>query len=76
VSRAGHALRYSKRVMDPKKVDPPVARTGGKRAPREVTLHLRVTLEYAAYIDSLAAKEERTRSDMLRILLRRGTEHS
>jgi metal-responsive CopG/Arc/MetJ family transcriptional regulator len=56
-------------------MDPPVARTGGKRAPRDVTLSIRLTRETLAWIDSQAAKEERTRSDMLRILLRDGIEH-
>lgn len=56
-------------------MDPPVARTGGKRPPRDVTLSIRLTRETLAWIDSQAAKEERTRSDMLRILLRDGIEH-
>lgn len=39
-------------------------------------MHVRLTQEASDYIDMLAAKEERTRSDMVRILLRRGMEHS
>lgn len=54
-------------------MDPPVARPG-KRAPREVTLHLRVTQEMVDYLDSLAEQEDRTRSDVLRTLLRKGME--
>lgn len=57
-------------------MDAPVARTGRKRAPREVTVHVRLTQEASDYIDMLAVKEERTRSDMVRLLLRRGMEHS
>lgn len=55
-------------------MDPPVARPGKKRAPREVTLHLRVTQELADYLDGIAEAEERTRSDVLRTLLRKGME--
>lgn len=56
-------------------MDPLVARSG-KRAPREVTLHLRVTQELADYLDGMAEAEERTRSDVLRTLLRKGMERS
>jgi metal-responsive CopG/Arc/MetJ family transcriptional regulator len=57
-------------------MDAPVARTGGKRAKREVTVHVRLTEDALAYIDALAARDERTRSDMIRVLLRKGMERS
>jgi hypothetical protein len=60
---------------DPLEMDPPVARVS-KRGPREVTLHIRVTGQMAASIDKLAEKEQRNRSDMLRILIMRGWERS
>jgi Arc/MetJ-type ribon-helix-helix transcriptional regulator len=57
-------------------MDQPVSRTGKRRAVRDVTVHVRLTQEASDYIDTLAEKEERTRSDMVRILLRRGMERS
>lgn len=56
-------------------MDPPVARTTGKHPLRDVTLSIRLTSGTLTWIDSQAAKEERTRSDMIRILLRDGIEH-
>lgn len=76
VSRVRDTLRYAGVVADPSRMDPPVARTGGRRAAREVTVHVRLTREASDYIDRLAEKEQRTRSDMVRLLLRRGMEHS
>lgn len=55
-------------------MDPPVART--KRPAREVTVHVRLTADALARIDQLAAQEERTRSDMVRVLIRRGWERT
>lgn len=55
-------------------MDPPVARTGGAKPKREVTIGVRLTHDALAYIDELAKKEERTRSDMIRVLLRVGIE--
>lgn len=56
-------------------MDQPVARPAGKRATRDAVIGIRLTREALAYVDQLAAKEDRTRSDMLRILLRDGIEH-
>jgi metal-responsive CopG/Arc/MetJ family transcriptional regulator len=56
-------------------MDPPVARTGGAKSKREATIGVRLTPDALAYIDKLAEKEERTRSDMIRVLLRVGMEH-
>lgn len=57
-------------------MDPPVQRRGGKRAPRTTRIVIRLTEEARDLIDSIAAKEQRTRSDMVRILLQRGIEKS
>ena len=67
-------MRYTIWVADASNLDPPVARTGGKRPPREVTLHIRVTQQAVEAIDRLAEEQQRTRSDMIRILLKRGME--
>lgn len=68
--------RYTPAVTrDPLDMDSPVARTK-RRGPREVTLHIRVTVEMAESIDKLAEEEERNRSDMLRILISRGWKRS
>lgn len=53
-------------------LDPPVARTGGTKLRREVVIGVRLTRDALAAIDALADKEQRTRSDMIRILLRAG----
>lgn len=56
-------------------MDPPVARTGGpKPPPRGNVVQIRLTDAGLAALDQLARREERTRSDMIRILLRRGME--
>lgn len=55
-------------------LDPPVARTGGVKPRREVVIGVRLTIDALAAIDELADKEQRTRSDMIRILLRAGLE--
>lgn len=57
-------------------MDPPVARAAGKRAVRDETVHIRLTRDALQRIDALATQEERTRSDMIRVLLRRGWERS
>jgi len=56
-------------------IDPPVARTGGKRPKREAVIGIRLTRDALATIDALADREQRTRSDMIRVLLRTGIEH-
>ena len=61
---------------NPAEMDPPVARTTGKRPNREVTIHIRVTEQMLDGIDKLAKNEERTRSDMIRVLIRRGWERA
>lgn len=66
-------MAYTSR-MKSEPIDPPVARTAGKRPNREEKLTLRVTEEFLAYIDERAEAEGRTRSDFLRIVLRRGLE--
>lgn len=63
-------------ARDPQQMDPPVARTGGKRPIRSETVHIRLTEDALAQLDKLAAQEERTRSDMIRVLIRRGWERS
>lgn len=50
----------------------PVARPGGKGEPRDVKVQVRLTKEAVTYIDALAEQQGQTRSDMLRILIRRG----
>lgn len=55
-------------------IDPPVARAGGQRPRRDAVIKVRLTQDALAYVDQLAASEERTRSDMIRILLRLGVE--
>jgi len=60
--------------VDPTDLDGPVVRS--KRAAREITVHVRMTAEALDRIDRQAAREERTRSDMIRVLLRRGWERS
>jgi uncharacterized protein (DUF1778 family) len=57
-------------------MDPPVQRRAGKRQPRDVRVIIRLTQEARDLIDKIAAKEQRTRSDMVRILLQRGIERS
>lgn len=57
-------------------MDSQVARTTGTKAKREVTLHVRLAQESLDNIDEQAEKEGRTRSDMVRMLLRRGWEKS
>ena len=54
--------------------DPPVHRRAGHRHPRTERIIIRLTPEGLAAIDALAKKEQRTRSDMVRILLNRGLE--
>jgi metal-responsive CopG/Arc/MetJ family transcriptional regulator len=54
--------------------DPPVQRRGGPRQPRTERIIIRLTPDALAQIDQLAEKEQRTRSDMVRILLNRGLE--
>lgn len=44
------------------------------RKPGQAVLHLRFTEVALAGIDALATKEQRTRSDMIRVLIRRGWE--
>jgi hypothetical protein len=57
-------------------LDGPVGRPGADMARRDVRLGLRVSTRALAAIDALAAKEHRTRSDMVRVLLRRGLDNS
>jgi len=59
-------------VVDPGKLITPVARPGGKGEPRDIKVQVRLTKEAVAYIDELAERQGQTRSDMLRILIRRG----
>jgi len=54
--------------------DTPVRRPGAK--PRTAAIHIRTTPEAVAAIEKQAAKEQRTFSDMVRILLARGLERS
>jgi metal-responsive CopG/Arc/MetJ family transcriptional regulator len=63
-------------AKDPLDMDSPVARTTGTRSKREMTLHIRVTEEMVKRLDEQARKEQRSRSDMLRVLIRRGWERS
>lgn len=46
------------------------------RKPGQAVLHLRLTEDGLANIDGLATREERTRSDMIRVLIRRGWEEA
>lgn len=55
-------------------MDRPVQRVGGKQPPRNNVVQVRFTDAGMAALDELAAKEQRTRSDMIRILLRLGME--
>jgi len=57
-------------------IDPPVQRRGGHREPRDVKIVVRVTATSRGIIDRMAEKEQRNRSDMIRILLHRGIEKS
>lgn len=57
-------------------MDRPVRRTGGKEPVRNNVVQVRFTDAGLAALDQLAKREERTRSDMIRILLRRGMEAS
>lgn len=52
-------------------MDTPAARAG-RRPVRDTTVSIRLTGEAARFIDGLATREERTRSDMIRVLLREG----
>lgn len=54
-------------------MDPPVARTAGRLA-RDQMIHIRLSASGLAALDALAKAEERTRSDMIRLLLRDGVE--
>lgn len=56
-------------------MDPPVARTGGQKPRRDAVIGVRLSSTALASIDQLAEKEERTRSDMIRVLLRVGIEN-
>ncbi len=56
-------------------MDSPVARAG-KQPVRNNIVQVRLSDSGLAALDTLAAREERTRSDMIRILLRRGMESS
>lgn len=55
-------------------MDTLVRRTPGQ-PPRERTVCVRLSAAALTAVDDLAAREERTRSDMLRVLLRIGMEH-
>jgi hypothetical protein len=54
--------------------EPPVRR--GKTVPRPKVVNLRMSVAGLAAIDALAVREDRTRSDMMRILLKRGMDAS
>lgn len=54
----------------PERLDPPVKR--GPLPPRDRIVTLRITGDALAAVDRLAADEQRSRSDMLRVLLSRG----
>ena len=57
-------------------MDSPVRRRGEQPAAKDNVVHLRVSAAGMAALDALAEREQRTRSDMLRVLLRRGMEHA
>lgn len=57
-------------------MDSPVRRRGEQPAPKGNVVRLRVSDAGLAALDALAEREQRTRSDMIRILLRRGMEAS
>lgn len=46
----------------------------GQREPRTERVNVRLTTAEQAEIDRIAEKEQRTRSDMVRILINRGME--
>ncbi len=48
----------------------------GKTVPRPKVVNLRMSVAGLAAIDALAVREDRTRSDMMRILLKRGMDAS
>lgn len=54
----------------------PVVRRPGQRSPRTKRIEIRVTPEAHARITELAKKDDRTFSDMVRVLLARGLERS
>lgn len=55
-------------------MDPPVRR--GKTIERTEILTLRISKQGLAAVDAMAELEDRSRSDMVRILLKRGMEAS
>ena len=55
--------------------DSPVRRAGPAKK-RDASIHLRTTTEAVERIKAMAEKEQRTFSDMVRILLARGLDHS
>lgn len=55
-------------------MDPPVARTGGQPLLRDHVIRIRVSAVGLESLDQFAASEQRTRSDMIRLLLRDGME--
>jgi metal-responsive CopG/Arc/MetJ family transcriptional regulator len=54
--------------------EPPVRR--GKTILRPEVIHIRMSTAGLAAIDAMAEREDRNRSDMIRILLQRGMEAS
>lgn len=62
-------VRYTGHVAE---LDPPTRKPGA--AKRETTIGIRISEAGLKALDELAEQEQRTRSDMVRILLREGME--
>lgn len=56
-------------------MDAPVRRRGEQLTVKDGMIRLRVSQAGMQALDAMAEREQRSRSDMVRVLLRRGMEH-